>query len=322
MDAHLVSQEVASATAEANITPSTAVKASLSNEDIRTLTDMARTTSAARAARTWNAKAENKEKQVNERTVQRYKKHWCDNRQYLVTQKRGQKTLLLPAERETLSKAFDTIRSSGQAVTAYLFSRVARGIVTRARPTLTAQDRVALFSTSWARDEMGRMGLRVRRGTTDRTVTAGRIAADGRVFYDQLAATGVQHKSLLFNMDEFFCKMDNAGRSWTWERVRKGEKKNIAIKSEKLGFTCSVLSSAAGDAHYLQMIWKGKTGMFSYFVCSFTTQLLSQMPCTPYLPKASQKTQILCKCIMRAPTSKLHPHFLCGWSVSRSWCRK
>ena len=67
MDAHLVSHEVASATAEANITPSTAVKASLSNEDIRTLTDMARTTSAARATRTWNAKTENKEKQVNER---------------------------------------------------------------------------------------------------------------------------------------------------------------------------------------------------------------------------------------------------------------
>ena len=54
MDAHLVSQEVASATAEANITPSTAVKASLSNEDLRTLTDMAGTTSAARATRTWN----------------------------------------------------------------------------------------------------------------------------------------------------------------------------------------------------------------------------------------------------------------------------
>ena len=46
---------------------------------------------------------------------------------------------------------------------------------------------------------------------------------------------------------------------WTWERIAVGEKKNIVIKTEKAGFTASVLCSADGKVHLLQTIFKGKT---------------------------------------------------------------
>ena len=42
------------------------------------------------------------------------------------------------------------------------------------------------------------------------------------------------HMALLFNMDEFFVKLENGGQNWTWERVRRGEKKNVVISSEGL----------------------------------------------------------------------------------------
>lgn len=213
----------------------------LTPEDIRCVTDMARGKTASQAARLWNQK--HPDKRITERSVQRWKRHYDTTRTYFEPSKRGPKDMMLASERQTLSTTFDSIRKSGTPVTSFLFAQVARGIVQRSRPDLGKQDRVALFSTSWARDEMRRMGLNVRRGTTDRTVPASQIKKDGLEFYASLSSCGVQHKSLLFNMDEFFLKLDNGGQNWTWERVRRGEKKNVAISTEKLGFTCAILYS-------------------------------------------------------------------------------
>ncbi|KAJ9443144.1 hypothetical protein DIPPA_00754 [Diplonema papillatum] len=124
---------------------------------------------------------------------------------------------------------------------------------------LVSQDRVLLFSVSWAKAEMARMGIRVRKATTDRTVSAKQIRDDGALFYKELSQTDVGCKALLFNMDEFFVHLDNSNQQWTWERVKRGEKKNIAVASNKMGFTCSVLSSADGQIHLMQLIWQGKT---------------------------------------------------------------
>ena len=116
------------------------MKESLFNEDIRTGTGRDRTSSAARATRTWNSKTENRERQImSAQSRATENNQWFANRQYLVTQKRGQRTLLLP-EWETLSRAFDYILSSGQAVTAELFSRVAIGIAELLRVPLTSHD--------------------------------------------------------------------------------------------------------------------------------------------------------------------------------------
>ncbi len=41
--------------------------------------------------------------------------------------------------------------------------------------------------------------------------------------------------------------------------TREGEKGNVFISVEKLGFTCSVLSSADGKIHLFRFIWQGKT---------------------------------------------------------------
>lgn len=232
-------------------------RSALTGADIKTITDMARSTTAAQAARRWNTT--NQEKQVGERAVQRWKKHWDTTRTYYVPEKRGPKELLLEDEKRVLGATFDSIRKTGTPVSSFLFARVARGIVRRSRPAISEQDRVAIFCLTWARDEMKRMGINVRKGTTDRTVSAAQISTDGEDFYTKLAFCGVQHKELLFNMDEFFIKLENGGQQWTWERVKRGEKKNIAITAEKLGFTCSVLSSGDGQIHLLQLIWKGKT---------------------------------------------------------------
>jgi hypothetical protein len=84
---------------------------------------------------------------------------------------------------------------------------------------------------------------------------------DGKVFFENLKAAQQAHSyhpELILNVDEFFCSLSETAK-WTWERIPVGGKKNIMIKQDKLGFTCSILSNLAGEVLCLQMIWKGKT---------------------------------------------------------------
>jgi len=185
-----------------------------SEEDIKEVTDLAFRMSAAQASRFWNTK--NPSKHVTERRVQEWKKYYTDNnRTYYKPSKRGPKEIILPEERDVLEKAFNDIRRSGTPVSSRIFACVARGIVKRSRPDIGQQDRVCIFSQTWARDEMTRLGLHVRKATTDRTVSAGQIKKEGEDFYKQLGECGVTQKCLLFNMDEFFVRLDSAGQNWT-----------------------------------------------------------------------------------------------------------
>ena len=49
---------------------------------------------------------------------------------------------------------------------------------------------------------------------------------------------------------------------WTWERIETGQKRSIAIQNRKGGFTCNILTNAAGDIKLLQFIFQGTSRMF------------------------------------------------------------
>ncbi|KAJ9442112.1 hypothetical protein DIPPA_65552, partial [Diplonema papillatum] len=59
----------------------------LTDEDIKAVTDLARSLGGACAARRWNAK--NPDKPVSDRAVQRYKLYYDRNRAYYVPVRRG-----------------------------------------------------------------------------------------------------------------------------------------------------------------------------------------------------------------------------------------
>ena len=232
-------------------------KVVMTESQIRAVTDMARENSAAGACRKWNA--QNPDCKVTERTVQRYKAHFNEHATYFTTGKRGPKNILTEIEDRLLNTTFDQIRAACAPVCSRVFASVARGIVARTRPEVVLQERVLLFSLSWAKEQMKRCGIRRRAATTDRTVSAKQIKKDGIGFYRSLRESGCAYSALVFNMDEFFLTLGSDGTKWTWARIRQGERANIPIAPNRAGYTCSVLSAADGSLHLVQMIYKGKT---------------------------------------------------------------
>ena len=53
---------------------------------------------------------------------------------------------------------------------------------------------------------MREAGFRVRRGTTDRTVTCEEVRKAGIPYFQELSTKKVKHQALVLNLDEFFCK--------------------------------------------------------------------------------------------------------------------
>ena len=141
--------------------------------------------------------------------------------------------MLTPKEVESLKKAALEIRRAKKPLSALIFSAMAKGIWTRSRKSIAGLvSGYAEFSPSWARGMMEELGFRVRSATTDRTVSAQTVVEEGAIFYAELKPHSDVEHALLFNFDEFFCALD-ASQRWTWERVKKGEKSNIAIAKKK-----------------------------------------------------------------------------------------
>jgi hypothetical protein len=176
-----------------------------------------------------------------------------------VGNRTGRPCLLTAAEEEELLGTLAEMRGSSVPLCARLVASIAKGIVEHLRPgTTTHTDGALRVSRSWAAKWLAAHGFRVRAATTDRTISAEAICALAPAFYDNLRATNAKHPELIFNMDEFFVQLEQTSK-WTWERVAVGEKCNIAIADNKVGFTSSVLTSMSGQLHLLQVIHKGKT---------------------------------------------------------------
>ena len=215
----------------------------------------------AEVAHDWNRR--NPTRPVNVATIRKYCKYFQDHGRYFLPSSRGPKPLLNQENQRTLLSLTERLRSHGWSVTAQRFRFLARGVVRRSHGDGFVEPVPGLhaFSVPWASAELRRLGFNRRAATTDRTVAADLIVAAGATYFARLRELQQAHqfhRSLIFNVDEFFVLLHDNSR-FTWEKVAKGAKKNIAIAEDKLGFTCSVMTSMAGEVSCLQLNWRGKT---------------------------------------------------------------
>jgi hypothetical protein len=169
--------------------------------------------------------------------------------------KTGRPPILTEAEVQDILCWIERFRNGGVAVSTATACAIAHGVVSRSREALLKSGAILLVPRTVAR-ELARRNMRLRAATTSRTVSAAEIKRGGAGFFAELAATDVAHRSLVFNMDEFFVTLGENGRT-TWTSVRSLG--SVVIKAERAGFTSSVLTSMDGKVHLVQMIWKGKT---------------------------------------------------------------
>ena len=194
-------------------------------------------------------------------TISKYKTHKRESGSYFTPATRGPKALLNPEELKRLLNLTGMTRKFGWAITANRFASLARGMVVKMRRDTNSVQPipgVQVFSASWAKSTMEANGMRVRTATTDRTVPLADVITEGRAWWTALEVLKGTDPRLVLNVDEFFVKLDDQHR-WTWARCKKGEKLQVVVKDEKLGFTCSALSSLDGELVALQQIWKGET---------------------------------------------------------------
>ena len=179
---------------------------------------------------------------------------------------RGRRGLLTGKESSLVLQAFDKMREQAVPVYAALVASVARGIKEQSSPKSTSLKGGPLkFSLSWAKDWMKQNNIRVRHATSDRTVTPNEVVEASKTFFSQLESYKNRcEKELVFNTDEFFVclGLGQANATWTWERINPGESRTISVRREKQGFTCNVLSSAAGEIKMLQFIFQGTSRVF------------------------------------------------------------
>lgn len=122
------------------------------------------------------------------------------------------------------------------------------------RPRVVAEAKRHL-STEWARIQLTAHNFRPKAKTTTRIVTADAIVRAAEAFYKECAEAKCAPE-LTFNMDEFFCLFGEENNRWTWTPKTD---QCVPVSESKLGFTASILTSADGAVHLLQIIWKGKT---------------------------------------------------------------
>eukprot|EP00759_Apiculatamorpha_spiralis_P048728 PhF_6_TR44116/c1_g2_i4/m.67323 len=175
------------------------------------------------------------------------------NRTYFEPQKCGRKCLTTEDENKDACSGIDLVRNA----TKVSVKSIVSGIVARKRQ----QDGFEP-SMSWVKRFLHDQGYKVRATQTDRTVTDEEVIQGANEFYGVLksvAATKKVEKQWTFNMDEFFCSLSSCGSGWKWTWHRADDERAVAVRQCKLGFTCSVLSNAAGEIVLLQTIWKGLT---------------------------------------------------------------
>ena len=177
---------------------------------------------------------------------------------YPTNSVRGRKDALNEGQKRECLEAFDKVRGDyKEQVLGGLMSAVAKGVMLRAGAAqLVEHGGTLVLGSAWAVKFLKRNGASTYAATTDRTVPASTIKAEGPPFYAAIHNTKAPI-FLVFNMDEFFSLLGNSSGRWTWHRC--SQKRCVPLRDTKLGFTMSVLTSADGTLHLCQMIWQGKT---------------------------------------------------------------
>ena len=179
--------------------------------------------------------------------------------------KRGRPRTLEPEEEQWALQFFSACREESMSVEASLVAMTLAGVVAARRPqdllAVEGTNRLYKFSRKMAIQFMRRNGITKRAATGDRTVRPSEVLGGGRDFFARIARHhDVTDPRRIINMDEFFVHLDAKSNNWTWTRLSVGARGNVQIrKANKLGFTLSVTSNAAGEILLIQVIWKGST---------------------------------------------------------------
>ncbi len=273
--------------------------------EIALVTKYADSHSAARAVRWWGT---NNSKKCTKRSVQRWLKHFRATGAHFVPQKRGRHPVLTAKDDAELLQACRKWRDAKKSLCGADFVSFAKGIIKKdanREKLLHENGGPFVLSDSWARSWLSNNGFTVRSATTDRTVQDSEVVRAGMAFFKEIAETRatisnrqkVFHPKFTINMDEFFVCLETAPtRAWTWHRVVPGTP--IAIGKTKLGFTCSIAVSAAGEVVLMQMIWKGATSTvhadFEQFSVTGRTVIFKiQKRTSSGLPNWQRKSRLL-----------------------------
>jgi hypothetical protein len=259
MDRFFLPSEIEAVIADLKIGPTC-----LNNDQIAEFTklhiDSQRT--AASSVRAWNATYP--KLAISEQVASKYIRYYKANNTYCTVAKRGPKELLSEGKAADVVSVLLLIRERGVPVDAGLVSRVARGLYARNHGTLSIDIAgFRMFSKSWATRFLHKNNFKVRAATGDRTVSGKHIIEVGGPFYETIKGIKNMSPRLIFNVDEFFCNLEtgaNSTQTWTWERVAS-KKQNVIVRTDRVGFTCSVLTNCAGEVVLFQIIWKGKTDL-------------------------------------------------------------
>ena len=184
-----------------------------SDEEVREFQALCESRSVLTSMQIWN---QTHGKKMSERSAYALKDH-------APSGKRGRKDMLTDAEKNDVLDGIKMYNVLNKPVDASLVASMARGILGRDRSELLSENGGPyVISCSWARRFLHDNGFTVRAATSDRTVSLPEVKKAGLFFYDELKKYSHILPELVFNMDEFFCKLDETNREWTWVRASKG----------------------------------------------------------------------------------------------------
>ncbi len=225
-------------------------------DEIADCTNLCRHHGVATGIKAYNRKHPGR--QVSYSSAQRWVESFKQKLTHYTPLKRGKSCLLPKALEDEVIDVFKKTRDLSEQCDSQLICSITRGLVRKAKlsATLASEGGVDAFSDFWARSFLHRHKIGVFAPTTTRTASAKSIVEAASGFYRDIARVGSAPEDT-YNMDEFFALLSGTTRKWTWHFAR--EKAQVPLRERKLGFTSSILTSADGEAHLLQMIWKGKT---------------------------------------------------------------
>lgn len=183
---------------------------------------------------------------IDERTVSRYV-----NDPTHTGERSGRPEILDKVMEDRVINVFNVLRGRGFPVTLKTITQITTGLVKRHLPKL---DGVHSFGKNWARGFAKRHHLAYRKATTSRIVSTAFLVKEGNQFYDDIKKYADEcivkpDPRLTFNVDEFFVLNLLCDGTSTWTRTKNEHGTiSIPIKESKLGFTASILTSAAGTA--------------------------------------------------------------------------
>lgn len=172
---------------------------------------------------------------------------------------RGRRSVVSNDEKNEIINVVETTRKTTKAAVGKKeVAAIATGIVMK-NHGLILRENGGVFTAShnWVEKMMKRGGFGRYARTTTRVVPASTIVAAADSFFASIKETKAP-QCLTFNADEFFALLGkHNAHHFTYHRCN--DKRRVPMRDTKLGFTMTILTSASGELHLIQMLWEGAT---------------------------------------------------------------